>query len=77
MEFLLLFLGHEFSLPMKTMALKCLCFMFRGNTVYHPIASTVLGTLLQLIDDEVFPLDCKSYAFRILQKVNTNGFRTF
>ncbi|CAM0905563.1 unnamed protein product [Alopecurus aequalis] len=68
-EFLLLFLGHESSLPMKTMALKCLCFMFRRNTFYHPIASTVFGTLLQLIDDEVFPLDCKTYAFRILQKM--------
>ncbi|XP_044974776.1 uncharacterized protein LOC123442720 isoform X2 [Hordeum vulgare subsp. vulgare] len=66
---LLSFLGHESSLPMKTMVLKCLCFMFRRNTLYPAVASTVFGTLLlHLIDDEGFPLDCKSYAFRILQK---------
>ncbi|KAM0872214.1 hypothetical protein ACQ4PT_038852 [Festuca glaucescens] len=68
-EFLLLFLGHESSLPMKSMALKCLCFMFRRNTFYLPVASTVFGTLLHLIDDEGFPLECKSYALRILQKM--------
>ncbi|KAF7034995.1 hypothetical protein CFC21_045938 [Triticum aestivum] len=44
------------------------CLVIR-NTFYLPGASTVLGTLLQLIDDEDFPLDCKCYAFRILQKI--------
>ncbi|KAM3346839.1 hypothetical protein ACQJBY_021053 [Aegilops geniculata] len=44
------------------------CLVIR-NTFYLPGASTVFGTLLQLIDDEDFPLDCKSYAFRILQKI--------
>ncbi|XP_037411431.1 uncharacterized protein LOC119274814 [Triticum dicoccoides] len=66
---LLSFLGHESSLPMRTTVLKSLCFMFRRNTFYLPGASTIFGTLLQLIDDEDFPLDCKSYAFRILQKI--------
>ncbi|VAH56974.1 unnamed protein product [Triticum turgidum subsp. durum] len=66
---LLSFLGHESSLPMRTMVLKSLCFMFRRNTFYLPGASTVFGTLLQLVDDEDFPLDCKRYAFRILQKI--------
>uniref|UniRef100_A0ACD5UR66 Uncharacterized protein n=1 Tax=Avena sativa TaxID=4498 RepID=A0ACD5UR66_AVESA len=68
-EFLLLFMGHGSSLPMKTMALKCLCFMFRRNTFYLPVTSTVFGTLLRLIDDEGFTLECKSYALRILQKM--------
>uniref|UniRef100_A0A453DZW2 Integrator complex subunit 7 n=1 Tax=Aegilops tauschii subsp. strangulata TaxID=200361 RepID=A0A453DZW2_AEGTS len=66
---LLSFLGHESLLPMRTMVLKSLCFMFRRNAFYLPSASTVFGTLLQLIDDEDFPLDCKRYAFRILQKI--------
>ncbi|XP_044974777.1 uncharacterized protein LOC123442720 isoform X3 [Hordeum vulgare subsp. vulgare] len=44
------------------------CLVIR-NTLYPAVASTVFGTLLlHLIDDEGFPLDCKSYAFRILQK---------
>jgi integrator complex subunit 7 len=51
--------------------------MFRRHTFYLPVASTVFGTLLHLIDDEGFPLECKSYALRILQKVNTNGFCIF
>ena len=47
---MLLFLGHESSLPMKTMAIKCLSLKFHRNTVYHPIANTVFGTLLELIE---------------------------
>lgn len=39
------------------------------NTFYLPVASTVFGTLLHLIDDEGFPLECKSYALRILHKM--------
>ncbi|KAM0845102.1 hypothetical protein ACQ4PT_056602 [Festuca glaucescens] len=33
------------------------------------VVSTVFGTLLHLIDDEGFPLECKSNALRILQKM--------
>lgn len=76
-ELLLLFLKHESSLSMKTMVLKCLYFMFSRNTCHFPVVTTVLGTLLQLIDDEDFPVDCKTCAFKILQKVNTNGLCTF
>lgn len=68
-EFLLIFLGHESSLCLKTMALKCLCFMFHRKTFYLPVAGTIFSTLLQLIDDDGFPLDPKSYAFRILRKM--------
>lgn len=71
MELLLLFLEHESSHCMKTVSLKCLCFMFHGSICHFPVLKTVFGTLLQLIDDDDFPLDCKRDAFMVLQKVNT------
>ncbi|KAL5228225.1 hypothetical protein ABZP36_016490 [Zizania latifolia] len=66
-ELLLLFMQHESSL--MTTSLKCLFFMFHGKPYHFPVLRTVFGTLLQLIDSDDFPLDCKSYAFRVLQKI--------
>uniref|UniRef100_A0A0A9EB61 Integrator complex subunit 7-like C-terminal domain-containing protein n=1 Tax=Arundo donax TaxID=35708 RepID=A0A0A9EB61_ARUDO len=54
---------------MKSMALKCLCFMFRRNTCHFPVIQTVFGRLIPLIDDEDFPLHCRSNVLRILQKM--------
>uniref|UniRef100_A0A0E0FHD5 Integrator complex subunit 7 n=1 Tax=Oryza nivara TaxID=4536 RepID=A0A0E0FHD5_ORYNI len=68
-ELLLLFLEHESSHCMKTVSLKCLCFMFHGSICHFPVLKTVFGTLLQLIDDDDFPLDCKRDAFMVLQKI--------
>uniref|UniRef100_A0A0D3EIM4 Integrator complex subunit 7-like C-terminal domain-containing protein n=1 Tax=Oryza barthii TaxID=65489 RepID=A0A0D3EIM4_9ORYZ len=68
-ELLLLFLEHESSHCMKTVSLKCLCFMFHGSICHFPVLRTVFGTLLQLIDDDDFPLDCKRDAFTVLQKI--------
>uniref|UniRef100_A0A0E0BYG4 Integrator complex subunit 7-like C-terminal domain-containing protein n=1 Tax=Oryza meridionalis TaxID=40149 RepID=A0A0E0BYG4_9ORYZ len=68
-ELLLLFLEHESSHCMKTVSLKCLCFMFHGSICHFPVLRTVFGTLLQLIDDDDFPLDCKRDAFMVLQKI--------
>lgn len=66
-DLLLLFLNHD-STPMKSMALKCMCFMFHRNTYHFSVIRTVFGRLLPLIDDEDLSLDCKSYVLRILQK---------
>ncbi|XP_062206674.1 uncharacterized protein LOC133908584 isoform X2 [Phragmites australis] len=68
-ELLLLFLGDDSSPSMKSMALKYLCIMFRRNTCHFPVIRTVFVRLLPLIDDEDFPLHCKSDVLRILQKV--------
>ncbi|CAL4964598.1 unnamed protein product [Urochloa decumbens] len=67
-DLLLLFLNHDSS-PMKSMALKCMCFMFHRNTYHVPIIRTVFGRLLPLIDDDDFSLDCKGDLLRILQKI--------
>jgi len=70
-DLLLLFMDHDSS-SVKSVALKCMCFMFCRNTCHFPVIRTVFGRLLPLIDDEDFPLDCKSDVLRILQKVMTN-----
>ncbi|WVZ71879.1 hypothetical protein U9M48_020411 [Paspalum notatum var. saurae] len=67
-DVLLLFLDHDSS-SMRSAALKCMHFMFRRNTCHFPVVRTVFGRLLPLIDDEDFPLDCKSDVLRILQKM--------
>ncbi|KAJ1283022.1 hypothetical protein BS78_03G096000 [Paspalum vaginatum] len=67
-DILLLFLDHDSS-SMRSVALKCMCFMFRRNTCHFPVVRTVSGRLLPLMDDEDFPLDCKSHVLRILQKM--------
>ncbi|KAL6626555.1 hypothetical protein ACP70R_030281 [Stipagrostis hirtigluma subsp. patula] len=68
-ELVLLFLGHDSSPSMKAVALKCLRFMCRRNTCHFPVVRTVFGILLPLIDDEDFPLECRSDILRILQKM--------
>jgi integrator complex subunit 7 len=75
-DLLVLFLNHD-STPMKSMALKSMCFMFHRNAYHFPVIKTVLGKLLPLIDDEEFSHDCKSYVLRILQKVMTNYLCAF
>ncbi|CAO2193227.1 unnamed protein product [Urochloa humidicola] len=67
-DLLLLFLNHD-STPMKSMALKCMCFMFHRNTYHFPVIRTVFGRLLPLLDEDDFSLDCKSDVLRILQKI--------
>jgi len=67
-DLLLLFLNHD-STPMKSTALKCMCFMFHRHTYHFPVIRTVLGRLLPLIDDVDFSLDYKSDVLRILQKI--------
>uniref|UniRef100_A0A0D9UVS4 Integrator complex subunit 7 n=1 Tax=Leersia perrieri TaxID=77586 RepID=A0A0D9UVS4_9ORYZ len=69
-ELLLLFLGHESSLCLKTVSLKCLGFMFHGSIFHCPVLRTGFGTLLQLIDDDGLPLECKRDAFAVLQKMS-------
>jgi integrator complex subunit 7 len=69
-DLLLLFMDHNSS-SMKSVALKCMRFMFRRNICHFPVIRNVFGRLFPLIDDEDFPLDCKSDVLRILQKVMT------
>uniref|UniRef100_J3MDU3 Integrator complex subunit 7 n=1 Tax=Oryza brachyantha TaxID=4533 RepID=J3MDU3_ORYBR len=68
-ELLLLFLEHESSHCVKTVSLKCLCFMFNRSIYHFPVLRTVFRKLLQLIDHDDFPLDCRRYAFMVLQKI--------
>lgn len=67
-DLLLLFMDHNSS-SMKSVALKCMRFMFRRNICHFPVIRNVFGRLFPLIDDEDFPLDCKSDVLRILQKM--------
>ncbi|KAF8762139.1 hypothetical protein HU200_009683 [Digitaria exilis] len=67
-DLLFLFLNHD-SAPMKSMALKCMCFMFHRNTYHFPVIRTVFGRLLPLIDDEDLSLEYRSDVLRILQKI--------
>jgi integrator complex subunit 7 len=61
---------------MKSMALKCLYFMFRRKACPSTVARTVFSRLLPLVHDGDFPLHCKSNVLRIMQKVMTNDFCT-
>lgn len=76
MDLLLLFMDHDSS-SVKSVALQCMHFMFRRNTCHFPVIRTAFGKLLPLIDDEDFPLDCKSDVLRILQKVMTSCLCAF
>ncbi|KAK3160083.1 hypothetical protein QOZ80_1BG0054990 [Eleusine coracana subsp. coracana] len=62
------FLDHGSSSSMKSMALKCLYFMFCRNTCQCTVARFIFSRLLPLVDED-FPLHCKSKLFRILLKV--------
>ncbi|XP_028552784.1 uncharacterized protein LOC110101407 isoform X3 [Dendrobium catenatum] len=63
------FLNHEYPIPLKARALRCLHFLLVGGSCHFPVRKNILSALCSMFDDNNLPLSLQCLSLQILCKI--------
>ncbi|KAL0921275.1 hypothetical protein M5K25_008333 [Dendrobium thyrsiflorum] len=66
------FLNHEYPIPLKARALRCLYFLLGGGSCHFPVRKNILSALCSMFDDNNLSLSLQCLALQILCKIFSN-----